>query len=61
MLSSSQLKFLTDVLVTVSEVSLASLVIPYFTSLGLNVGQFVIGLIAFMGSLILCLVVAKNT
>lgn len=54
------MKFITDVLVTVGEISLASLVIPYFTLSGLNISQFVIGLIAFTGSLILGLVVAKN-
>lgn len=36
MLSDSQLKFLADVLVTIGEVSLASLIIPYFTSTGME-------------------------
>lgn len=60
MLSSSQLKFVVDVLVTIGEVSLASLVIPYFISSGLSVSQLVVGFLAFMGSWILGLVVARK-
>lgn len=60
MLSSSQLKFVVDVLVTIGEISLASLVVPYFISSGLSVGQLVVGFFAFMGSWILGLVVARK-
>ena len=60
MLSGSQLKFITNVLVTIGEIALASLVIPYFTSSELGVTQLMVGLVAFMGSFVLGLVVAKS-
>lgn len=54
------MKFVTDVLVTVGEVSLASLVIPYFTSFDLSVSHLVIGIFTILSSWILGLVVIKN-
>lgn len=60
MLSDSQLKFLADVLVTIGEVSLVSLVIPYFVSSELNPSQLLIGFFTIIVSWILGLVVVKN-
>lgn len=60
MLSGSQMKFIADVFVTIGEVSLASLVIPYFTSSGLNFDQLVSGILAIMISWIFGLVAARN-
>ena len=56
MLSDSQIKFLADILNAVGQVSLASLVMPYFTS-GLSMGFITTGIAAtltcWIGGLIL--------
>ena len=45
MLSESQLKFVADILLTIGEVSLVSLIIPYFISSELNLAIFSSGLV----------------
>ncbi|MEK7090534.1 MAG: hypothetical protein AAB930_03020 [Patescibacteria group bacterium] len=60
MLSESQLKFLTDVLITIGEVSLASLIIPYFTSFGFEPTTFIWGIIATASVWISGLIISKN-
>ena len=60
MLSESQLKFLTEILVTIGEVSLASLIIPYFTSSGFEPITFVWGVIATASVWTGGLIISKN-
>lgn len=60
MLSDSQLKFLADVLITIGEVSLASLIIPYFISSGFEPIIFVWGIIATTSVWTGGLIISKN-
>ena len=60
MLSGSQLKFLADMLITVGEVSLASLIIPYFTSSGFQTNLSVWGIITTASSWIIGFIISKN-
>ena len=58
MLSESQLKFITDVLITIGEISLASLVIPYFSGSGLQPAAFIWGMTATVDAWIFGLVMS---
>lgn len=60
MLSESQLKFITDVLITIGEVSLASLVIPYVITSALSPDLFIAGLAGMVGSWVLGIAISKN-
>lgn len=60
MLSESQLKFLADVLITIGEVSLASLIIPYFTASGFELTIFMWGIIATASVWTGGLIISKN-
>jgi|GEM_PF-3333791 hypothetical protein len=58
MLPPGQLKFLTDVLVAVGEVSLASLIIPYFVSADAGASFFAWGVIVAAASWIMGFVIS---
>ncbi len=59
MLSENQLKFVADVLDSIGQVSLASLVLPYFIS-GLNTRLVIAGILATLGSWFIGLAITKK-
>jgi len=60
MISESQLKFIADVLVTIGEVCLVALVVPYFMAGGSNPGLFTWGATATIGSWIIGFIISKH-
>ncbi len=60
MVSESQLKFIADVLITISEVCLVALVVPYITARGGDSALFMWGAIATTGSWLIGFVISKN-
>lgn len=60
MVSESQIKFLTDILVVIGEIALASLVVPYITSSEPQPNFFVSGLAITAASWLVGLGISKN-